>query len=322
MELAPCSSSNYDENDGFFDHVAPPTPDRNEYPEEFVTVASPPGTPGGGLPVGAGFRVPCIIVSPWTVGGRIFSEVSDHTSGLRLIEAVTAAGGLSGDGPVTFPDQPLARARPSATSPAPSASHGRSRPRPTPSSTPPPRRPTWPPSRPPPGSRCRPAPALPSSSRRSKAEADSTATRHQRGPEGGIASLRPRVLPGRPAPGTPASKRRGGIVVPESVSHFIGGQQVRSALRKAYGVADPATGKDYTQVEVGTAGDVIQAVLAAQAALETGPWPGMTAPERARRPARYRGLRSTRRAGDIAAAEALGAGLPLTQAREQGRTGG
>jgi phospholipase C len=38
------------------------------------------------------------------VGGRIFSEVSDHTSGLRLIEAVAAAGGLSGAGPVTFPN--------------------------------------------------------------------------------------------------------------------------------------------------------------------------------------------------------------------------
>ena len=93
---------NYDENDGFFDHVVPPTPKYSEYPEEFVDEASPKGTPGGGLPVGGGFRVPCIIVSPWTVGGRIFSEVSDHTSGLRFIEAITKAGGLSGHGPVTF----------------------------------------------------------------------------------------------------------------------------------------------------------------------------------------------------------------------------
>jgi phospholipase C len=95
---------NYDENDGFFDHVIPPTPDPEEYPEEFVTLASPAGTPGGGLPIGAGFRVPCFIISPWTVGGRIFSEVSDHTSCLQLIETVAAAGGLSGTGPVTFPN--------------------------------------------------------------------------------------------------------------------------------------------------------------------------------------------------------------------------
>jgi len=94
---------NYDENDGFFDHVVPPTPDPKEYPEEFVHLPSPAGTPGGGLPVGGGFRVPAFVISPWTVGGQIFSEVADHTSCLRLIESVAAAGGLSAKGPVTFP---------------------------------------------------------------------------------------------------------------------------------------------------------------------------------------------------------------------------
>jgi phospholipase C len=66
----------YDENDGQFDHVSPPTP--------------PPGTPEeyvGGLPVGLGFRVPCLVISPWTRGGYVFSEVLDHTSSLRLLEA-------------------------------------------------------------------------------------------------------------------------------------------------------------------------------------------------------------------------------------------
>jgi phospholipase C len=100
---------NYDENDGFFDHVPPPVPDRQEYPEEFVTIPSPKGTPGGGLPVGGGFRVPCVIVSPWTVGGHIFSEVSDHTSWMQLVEAVTRAGGLSNHGPVVF--TPISRWR-------------------------------------------------------------------------------------------------------------------------------------------------------------------------------------------------------------------
>jgi phospholipase C len=68
----------YDENDGIFDHVAPPVP--------------PPGTPQefvGGLPIGAGFRVPCIIVSPWTAGGWVCSQPFDHTSSLRLLERVT-----------------------------------------------------------------------------------------------------------------------------------------------------------------------------------------------------------------------------------------
>jgi phospholipase C len=87
---------NYDENDGFFDHVPPPVPDPVKYPDEYVKVPSPRGTPGGGLPSGSGFRVPCFIISPWTVGGHIYSQVADHTSPLQLIEAITAAGGLNG----------------------------------------------------------------------------------------------------------------------------------------------------------------------------------------------------------------------------------
>ena len=105
-------------------------------------------------------------------------------------------------------------------------------------------------------------------------------------------------------------------MVPESVSHFIGGRQARSALGKTYRVADPATGKDYAQVEVGTAGDVIQAVLAAQTALETGPWPGHGRTGQGTHPARHRGCdrrpgrRHRRRRG-------AGAGLPLAQATDQ-----
>jgi 5-carboxymethyl-2-hydroxymuconic-semialdehyde dehydrogenase len=109
-------------------------------------------------------------------------------------------------------------------------------------------------------------------------------------------------------------------VVPQTVSHFIGGRPARSALGKTFGVADPATGKDYAQVAVGVAGDITQAVLAAQAALETGSWPGMTAPDRARV---LRGIADAidARADDIAAAEALGTGLPVTQSRENSERG-
>ncbi|KIF75996.1 phospholipase C [Streptomyces sp. 150FB] len=78
----------YDENDGMFDHVVPPTPKAGTA-GEFVTKTSPTGVDGAGLPVGLGFRVPSIIVSPWTVGGWVSSEVSDHTSQLRFLEAVT-----------------------------------------------------------------------------------------------------------------------------------------------------------------------------------------------------------------------------------------
>ena len=69
---------NYDENDGLFDHVPPPTPEAGTA-GEFV----------GGLPIGGGFRVPCVIVSPWTVGGWAAGEAFDHTSVLRFLERWT-----------------------------------------------------------------------------------------------------------------------------------------------------------------------------------------------------------------------------------------
>ena len=69
---------NYDENDGIFDHVRPPTP-RVGTPQEFID----------GEPIGGGFRVPCILISPWTSGGWVASDVFDHTSVLRFLEAWT-----------------------------------------------------------------------------------------------------------------------------------------------------------------------------------------------------------------------------------------
>ncbi|MEV7419036.1 phosphocholine-specific phospholipase C [Streptomyces sp. NPDC089919] len=80
---------NYDENDGFFDHVPPPVP--------------PAGTPGefiDGVPIGLGFRVPMLVMSPWTRGGWVSSEVFDHTSVLRFLETWTAALGK----PATCPN--------------------------------------------------------------------------------------------------------------------------------------------------------------------------------------------------------------------------
>ncbi|HYZ54571.1 MAG TPA: alkaline phosphatase family protein [Streptosporangiaceae bacterium] len=78
----------YDENDGLFDHVLPKTPPAGT-PDEFVFKTSPTGVEGGGLPAGLGFRVPAIIVSPWTVGGYVCSETFDHTSQLRFLERIT-----------------------------------------------------------------------------------------------------------------------------------------------------------------------------------------------------------------------------------------
>ena len=95
----------WDENDGLFDHVAPLTPPPGT-PDEFVTATSHAGTQGGGLPVGSGFRVPAVIVSPWTQGGYLYSGPVDHTSCLRLVEQVTGvpAPGISAFRRQTFGD--------------------------------------------------------------------------------------------------------------------------------------------------------------------------------------------------------------------------
>ncbi|KUM03801.1 phospholipase C, phosphocholine-specific [Chromobacterium subtsugae] len=66
---------NYDENDGLFDHVPPPVP--------------PSGTAGefvSGAPIGLGPRVPLLVLSPWSRGGYVCSQVFDHTSVLRFLE--------------------------------------------------------------------------------------------------------------------------------------------------------------------------------------------------------------------------------------------
>jgi phospholipase C len=76
---------NYDENDGLFDHVVPPTPPNiPANATEFIQSGSDPN-----WPIGGGFRVPCTIVSPWTQGGWIASETFDHTSVLQFLELLT-----------------------------------------------------------------------------------------------------------------------------------------------------------------------------------------------------------------------------------------
>jgi phospholipase C len=69
---------NFDENDGFFDHIPAPF--------------SPAGTAAEyveGLPIGLGPRVPMTVVSPWSHGGWVNSQVFDHTSVIRFLEVFT-----------------------------------------------------------------------------------------------------------------------------------------------------------------------------------------------------------------------------------------
>ncbi len=100
----------YDENGGWFDHVAPPTPGPlvtltngvappagAAYRGEYVTPAglqsvypatSTADSQGVLGPVGLGFRVPALVVSPFSAGGWVCPDVFDHTSTLKLIEKV------------------------------------------------------------------------------------------------------------------------------------------------------------------------------------------------------------------------------------------
>ncbi|MEI8028523.1 MAG: phospholipase C, phosphocholine-specific [Comamonadaceae bacterium] len=100
---------NYDENDGFFDHMPPPavpsyvawdadpaqallagasTVDTSgEYHENLINYRS--SAQDKALlhhPYGLGPRVPMLVISPWSRGGWVNSQVFDHTSVIRFME--------------------------------------------------------------------------------------------------------------------------------------------------------------------------------------------------------------------------------------------
>jgi len=94
---------NYDENDGYFDHIPPfvapnPADSRSgktspelDYSGEYVSLAQEladgeekdNATEG---PVGLGYRVPLIVASPWSKGGWVNSEICDITSTIQFME--------------------------------------------------------------------------------------------------------------------------------------------------------------------------------------------------------------------------------------------
>lgn len=94
---------NFDENDGFFDHVPPPAPPARDSSGAWLG-ASTVDTAGEyhtvqaesektseredlmGRPYGLGPRVPLYVVSPFARGGWVNSEVFDHTSVIRFLE--------------------------------------------------------------------------------------------------------------------------------------------------------------------------------------------------------------------------------------------
>jgi phospholipase C len=95
--------STYDENDGYFDHIPPFSIADNKLPgtgkvsagietelehvrldNELKHGITKAAARGGA--VGLGFRVPTVIASPWSRGGKVCSEVFDHTSTLQFLE--------------------------------------------------------------------------------------------------------------------------------------------------------------------------------------------------------------------------------------------
>ncbi len=82
---------NYDENDGFFDHMVPPTPPTSRAQGISTVDASLEIFKGNAQhaetgPFGLGVRVPMLVISPWSKGGWVNSEVFDHTSLIQFIE--------------------------------------------------------------------------------------------------------------------------------------------------------------------------------------------------------------------------------------------
>ena len=80
----------YDENDGFFDHVPPPTAPGGTPGEYLTNQSSQTLSQSGGIagPIGLGVRVPMIVVSPFSAGGWVCSDVFDHTSQLQFLASL------------------------------------------------------------------------------------------------------------------------------------------------------------------------------------------------------------------------------------------
>jgi phospholipase C len=108
---------NFDEWGGFFDHVPPPTA-----PIPAATRAA--GDTDGRL----GFRVPCLIVSPWARRSHVATRRYDHTSILKLIETrfglapLTVRDATANDLTAELTGSPTPRAPAYAVPPGPFAS--------------------------------------------------------------------------------------------------------------------------------------------------------------------------------------------------------
>eukprot|EP01133_Synstelium_polycarpum_P011943 gene11943-13918_t len=78
---------NYDESGGFFDHVTPPVAPYGTK-DEWIS-----NEEDGIDFIGPGQRVPLMLVSPFSKGGDVYTETSDHSSTIMFIEQWALANG-------------------------------------------------------------------------------------------------------------------------------------------------------------------------------------------------------------------------------------
>lgn len=85
---------NYDEAGGFYDHMPPPVPPVADYrghstvslDGEIKDYTGKDVKVPGRHPIGLGIRTPTMVISPWSRGGYVNSQLFDHTSAIRLVE--------------------------------------------------------------------------------------------------------------------------------------------------------------------------------------------------------------------------------------------
>src|SRR5262249_26822305 len=81
---------NYDAEGGFSDQLVPPSPPQtaasgaSTISTQYEIFSGNASHPAG--PYGLGMRVPMLVISPWSKGGFVNSEVFDHTSVIKFIE--------------------------------------------------------------------------------------------------------------------------------------------------------------------------------------------------------------------------------------------
>ena len=97
----------FDEGGGFYDHVAPHTGTPTEKPDDLGPMDLNPGTNGQGGDicttktgpncdfVYTGFRIPLIVISPFTKKNFVSHTVADYTAILKLIETRFAVDSLT-----------------------------------------------------------------------------------------------------------------------------------------------------------------------------------------------------------------------------------